>query len=134
MKHFNIFGVHWKIWFSKGGQEKPKYWGDCLKRGGGAWTVFRFKGRAWQEGGGGVFEVGLIPNVHYGIILLSSLWRFLGEYINNRIKNTLEAEIPPLQAAYRSSRSATEHVFASKLIIERTITARNESAHLIMLM
>ena len=78
--------------------------------------------------------MGLIPNVHYGIILLSSLWRFLGEYINNRIKNSLEAEIPPLQAAYRSSRSATEHVFTSKLIIERTITARNESAHLIMLM
>ena len=45
----------------------------------------------------------------------------------------MEAEIPPLQAAYRPNRSTTEHVFTSKLIIERTIKARNESAHLIIL-
>ena len=48
--------------FRWGFHEKPIYIerGDCLKRGGGAWTVCRFKG-AWQEkGGGGVFEEGLI--------------------------------------------------------------------------
>ena len=34
--------------------------GDCLKREE-AWTVYRFKGGAWQERGGGVFDGGLIP-------------------------------------------------------------------------
>ena len=67
------------------------------------------------------------------IILLSSLRKILAGYITNRIKGRLEGEIPPLQAAYRPNRSTTEHVFTSKLITERTITARNESAHLIML-
>ena len=67
------------------------------------------------------------------IILLSSLRKILAACITNRIKDRLEADIPPLQAAYRPNRSKTEHVFISKLIIERTITARNESAHLIML-
>ena len=37
------------------------------------------------------------------------------------------------QVAYGPERSTTEHVFTSKLIIERTVAARNESAHLIML-
>ena len=37
------------------------------------------------------------------------------------------------QAAYRPKRPTTEHVFTSKLITERTITARNESTYLIML-
>ena len=67
------------------------------------------------------------------IILLSSLCKILPACITNRIKDRLEAEIPPLQAACRPNRSTTEHAFASKLTIERTITARNESAHLIML-
>ena len=67
------------------------------------------------------------------IILLFSLRKILAACITNRIKDRLEAEIPPSQAAYRRNRSTTEHVFTSKLIIERTITARNESAHLIML-
>ena len=39
------------------GHKKPIYREDCLKRGGWAWTVCRFKrGRgAWQERGG-VFD------------------------------------------------------------------------------
>ena len=37
------------------------------------------------------------------------------------------------QPAYRPNRSTTDYVFTSKLIIVRTVTARNESAHLIML-
>ena len=41
--------------------------------------------------------------------------------------------MPPSQAAYRPNRSTTEHVFTSKLIIEKTITSRDESAHLITL-
>ena len=67
------------------------------------------------------------------IILLSSLRKILAACITNRIKDRLYAEIPPSQTACRPNRSTTEHVFTSKLIIERTITARNESAHLIML-
>ena len=67
------------------------------------------------------------------IILLSSLRKIFVACITNRIKDRLEPEIPPSQAPYRPNSSTTEHVFISKLIIKRTITARNESAHLIML-
>ena len=52
------------------------------------------------------------------IILLSSLRKLLAACIPNRIKDRLKVEIPPSQAAYKPNRSAT---------------ARNESAHLIML-
>ena len=42
MKNFNILGVHWKVQLL-GGFMKNQYRGwDCLKRGGGAWTVCRF--------------------------------------------------------------------------------------------
>ena len=67
------------------------------------------------------------------IILLSSLRKIFTTCITSRIKDRLEAEIPPTQAAYRPNRSTNEHVFTSKLIIERTITARNESADPFML-
>ena len=42
---------------------KNQYRGwDCLKRGGGAWTVCRFiKGGLGKKEGGGVFEGELIP-------------------------------------------------------------------------
>ena len=52
------------------------------------------------------------------IILLSSLYKILAAYIPNRIKDRLKVEIPPSQAAYRPNRSTT---------------AKNESAYLIML-
>ena len=52
------------------------------------------------------------------IILLSSLHKVLAAGVTNRIKDRLKVEIPQLQAAYRPNRSTT---------------ARNESAHLIML-
>ena len=52
------------------------------------------------------------------IILLSSLRKLLAASIPNRIKDRLKVEIPPSQAAYRPNRSTT---------------ARNEPAHLIML-
>ena len=67
------------------------------------------------------------------ITLPSSLRKILAACFTNRIKDRLEAEMPPLQAAYRPNRSKLEYVFTSTLIIERTITARNESTHLIML-
>ena len=74
-----------------------------------------------------------LPSNLRPIIPLSSLRKILAACIPNRIKDRLKVEIPPSQAAYRPNRSTAEHVFTSKLIIERTITARNESAHLIML-
>ena len=51
----------------RGGHKKPIYRGDCLKRW--AWTVCRFKGRAWRKREGGVFEGGgrgggRYPNAH----------------------------------------------------------------------
>ena len=39
----------------------------------GAWTVCRFKGGLGKKQGGGVFEEGLIPYVHYGDVTLSQL-------------------------------------------------------------
>ena len=57
MKNFNIFGVHKKIQVLGGGGEFTG--GIALKSG--AWTVCRYKGKAWQEIGGGIFKGGLIP-------------------------------------------------------------------------
>ena len=62
IKNFDILGVPWKIWLLGGQFTKNQYRGrDCLKRRG-AWIVSRFKGGAWEEGGGWCFwKVGLIP-------------------------------------------------------------------------
>ena len=38
-----------------------------------------------------------------------------------RINSRLDSAIPISQAAYHKYRSTTEHVFATKLIIEKTI-------------
>ena len=67
------------------------------------------------------------------IILLSTLRKILAACIMMRIKDRLELEIPATQAAYRKGRSTTEHVFACKQVIERTISAKNETVHLILL-
>ena len=67
------------------------------------------------------------------IILLSTLRKILAACIMTRIKDWLELEIPAIQAAYRKGRSTTEHVFACKQVIERTISAKNETVHLILL-
>ena len=50
----------------------------------------------------------------------------------NRIQERLDNEIPPSQAAYRKQRSTTEHVFAAKLVIDRTITAKDETSYLLL--
>ena len=50
-----------------------------------------------------------------------------------RINDKIDKEIPPSQAAYRKERSTTEHVFTCKLIIERTLSAKNETTHLLLL-
>ena len=68
MKNFNILGVHWRIWLlGRGGGLKNQYrGGDCLKKGGGAWTVCQFIGRLGKKEGDGVFEVDWYPNTHNG--------------------------------------------------------------------
>ena len=67
------------------------------------------------------------------IILLSILRKILAICLMKRIGPKLDDEIPISQAAYRKDRSTTEHVFSTKLIIERTITSKNETVYLILL-
>ena len=67
------------------------------------------------------------------IILLSILRKILAICIMKRIGCRIDAKIPISQAAYRKNRSTTEHVFGTKLIIERTISSKNETVHLILL-
>jgi len=50
----------------------------------------------------------------------------------NRTREKIVYEIPS-QAVYRQQRSTTEHVFVCKLVIEKSISTRNETAHLILL-
>ena len=45
MKNFDLFGFHWKMWvLGGGGFTKNQCRGGFPKKGGGAWTVCRFKG------------------------------------------------------------------------------------------
>lgn len=67
------------------------------------------------------------------IILLSTLRKILAVCIMKRIGVKMDEEIAISQAAYRKGRSTTEHVFATKIVIERTITAKNETVHLTLL-
>ena len=53
--------------------------------------------------------------------------------MNKCIVNKLDAEIPASQAAYRAGKSTTEHVFAAKVLVEKTITSANYPIHLLML-
>ena len=57
------------------------------------------------------------------IILLSVPRKILGDCIMKRISSRLDSSIPISRAAYRKNRSTTEHAFATKLIIERTISS-----------
>ena len=66
MKNFDILGVYWKIRFLRGGGglTKNQYRrGNFLKKGGGAWTVCRFKGGLDKKEGvvRGVWH----PDAHY---------------------------------------------------------------------
>ena len=62
------------------------------------------------------------------IILLS----ILKKIFMCRIDDRLDAEISPTQAAHRKYRSVTEHVFATKMNIERKISVKNQTAHLLL--
>ena len=66
------------------------------------------------------------------IILLSILRKILAICLMERISERIDNEIPPSQAAYRKGCSTTEHVFSTKLIIERTITSHSETIYLML--
>ena len=59
MKKFNIMGGSLKNSIFKGGgefPEKPVYWGELPKNGGGGgWAVSKFKGGLAKKRGGGYF-------------------------------------------------------------------------------
>ena len=50
-----------------------------------------------------------------------------------RIDLKLDSAIPISQAAYCKNRSTTEHIFATKLIIERTISSTDKTIYLLLL-
>ena len=67
------------------------------------------------------------------IIILSVLRKILAVCVMKRINSRLDSAMPISQAAYRKNRSTTEHVFATKLIIERTISSADETVYLLLL-
>ena len=66
-------------------------------------------------------------------MLLSMIRKVLAICIKKRIVDKLDAEIPPSQAAYRTGRSTTEHVFAVKVSVEKAVTSANYPIYLLML-
>ena len=76
-------------------------------------------------------KIGELSNLR-PIMLLSTLRKILAIIMTSRIKDRIVKEIPPNQAAYRSGRSTTEHVFALKLAVERTLTSKDETLYLIL--
>ena len=66
-------------------------------------------------------------------LLLSVLTKILAVCIMRRKVYSLDAEILPTQAAYRKYRSTTKHMFVAKMVIEQTISAKNETTHLLLL-
>ena len=67
------------------------------------------------------------------ITLLSVIRKLLAICLCERTNKLLDQKIPQNQAAYRPGRSTTEHVFAVKMIIERTLASAEEEIHLLML-
>ena len=67
------------------------------------------------------------------IILLSVYRKILRVHIMKRINSRLDSAIPISQAAYLKIKSTTEHVFATKPIIETTISSTDENVYLLLL-
>ena len=67
------------------------------------------------------------------ITLLSVLRKLLAICLCDRTDKRIDKHIPIQQAAYRTGRSTTEHVFATKMIIERIMASRSEKIHLLLL-
>ena len=67
------------------------------------------------------------------IILLSIVRKILAICLIRRINNKLNEHIPITQAAYRSGRSTTEHVFAVKIMAEKAISSTSYETTLLLL-
>ena len=67
------------------------------------------------------------------ITLLSILRKILASCLCKRTGDRIDKEIPIQQAAYRPGRSTTEHVFATKLIIEKITASQEETARLLII-
>ena len=67
------------------------------------------------------------------ITLLSVLRKILATCMMKRIGEKINQEIPISQAAYRSGRSTTEHVFACKILAEKAATSTNFEIHYLLL-
>ena len=67
------------------------------------------------------------------IILLSMLRKILAVCMKSRINDRLHENIPPSQAAYRSWRSTTEHVFAAKVLAETAMSSKDNPIFILML-
>ena len=67
------------------------------------------------------------------ITLLSILRKILAICLCKRTNVRVDAEIPIEQAAYRTGRSSTEHVFATKMVIVRILSSKDGKAYLLLL-
>ena len=67
------------------------------------------------------------------IILLSILRKILAVIMIRRTSDKLNSRIPITQAAYRSGRSTTEHVFTFKILAEKAIASSNYEINLLLL-
>ena len=64
---------------------------------------------------------------------ITLLRKILASCMKQRIIDRIDREIPPSQTAYRAGRSTTEHVFAMKILAEKTITSQEYTIFLLIL-
>ena len=67
------------------------------------------------------------------VILLSILQKLLATCFVKRISDKIDSMIPLSQAAFRKVRSATEHVFAMKILCEKAMTSCDYSTYILLL-
>ena len=67
------------------------------------------------------------------IILLSMIRKILAIIMIRRTIKKIDNEIPLTQAAYRSGRGTTEHVFTIKTLAEKAITSNNYEIYILLL-
>ena len=61
------------------------------------------------------------------------LQKLLATCFIKRISDKIDSMIPLSQAAFRKGRSATEHVFAMKILCKKTMTSCDYSTHILLL-
>ena len=77
-------------------------------------------------------QKGKVENIR-PVILLTILHKLLTTCFIKRISDKIDSIIPLSQAAYRKGRSTTEHVFAMKIMCEKSITSCDYSTHIMLL-